>query len=289
MADPQSTPPGDGEDQQRATAEDELDADGEGVTEDESTDGDAAVEALRQEVEAKYDFDDFGPADMAQMTAEEWEAAFDEESWITGPALLDRVADDLRSRVATREVFARIERHTEPDRVLAYSDEGYALVFPDGTVEGHGTVLRDVKPTVALCSMDDYDVPEPPSDAPLPEPDEIPDGGSELGNWMLQLIAGAQLLAGLVLLGGGGLTAAGAIGGAGASPVLLIVAGLAFLAIALVLFLVVANARLSDKFRSEEYRDRLRAVGLADGERPDFVPAIEADADGDGDEGRAQG
>ena len=284
MADPQSTPPGDGEDQQGATAEGAIDADG-----DEATTDDESVEALRQEVEAKYDFDNFGPADMAQMTAEEWEAAFDEESWITGGQLLDRVADDLRSRVATREVFARIERHTDPDRVLAYSDEGYALVFPDGTVEGHGTVLRDVKPTVALCSMDDYEVPEPPSDDPLPEPDEIPDGGSELGNWMLQLIAGIQLLAGLVLLGGAGLAATGAIGGAGASPVLLVVAGLAFLAIALVLFLVVANARLSDKFRSEEYRDRLRAVGLADGERPDFVPAIEADADGDGDEGQPQG
>jgi hypothetical protein len=284
MADPQSTPPGDGEDQQGATAEGAIDADG-----DEATTDDESVEALRQEVEAKYDFDNFGPADMAQMTAEEWEAAFDEESWITGGQLLDRVADDLRSRVATREVFARIERHTDPDRVLAYSDEGYALVFPDGTVEGHGTVLRDVKPTVALCSMDDYEVPEPPSDDPLPKPDEIPDGGSELGNWMLQLIAGIQLLAGLVLLGGAGLAATGAIGGAGASPVLLVVAGLAFLAIALVLFLVVANARLSDKFRSEEYRDRLRAVGLADGERPDFVPAIEADADGDGDEGQPQG
>jgi hypothetical protein len=284
MADPQSTPPGDGDDQQGATADGDIDAGGDGAT----ADGEASVEALRQEVEEKYDFDDFGPADMAEMTAEEWEVAFDEESWITGAALLDRVADDLRSRVDTREVFARVERHTDPERVLAYSDEGYALVFPDGTVEGHGTVLRDVKPTVALCSMDDYDVPEPPSDDPLPEPDEIPDGGSELGNWMLQFIAGVQLLAGLVLIGGGGLAAAGAIGGAGASPVLLIVAGLAFLAIALVLFLVVANARLSDKFRSEEYRDRLRAVGLADGERPDFVPAIEAESDGRRDDGHPE-
>jgi len=247
------------------------------------------VEALREQIEEKYDFDDFGPADMAEMTAEEWEVAFDADSWITGPELLDRVERDLRSRVANRDVFARIERNHDPQRVLAYSDEGYALVFPDGSVEGHGTVLRDVKPTVALCSMDDYDVPEPPSDDPLPEPDEIPDGGSELGNWMLQFIAGVQLLAGLVLIGGGGLAAAGAIGGTGASPVLLIVAGLAFLAIALVLFLVVANARLSDKFRSEEYRDRLRAVGLADGERPDFVPALEAEADGDGSEGQVEG
>ncbi|WP_018258040.1 DUF7319 domain-containing protein [Halomicrobium katesii] len=287
MADPQSTPPGDDADQQGATADSGVNADGEqssGPATDE-----ASVEALRAEVEEKYDFDDFGPEDMAKMTAEEWEVAFEEESWITGGALLDRVADDLRSRVATREVFARVERHTDPQRVLAYSDEGYALVFPDGTVEGHGTVLRDVKPTVALCSMDDYDVPEPPSDDPLPEPDEVPEGGTELGNWMLQLIAGVQLLAGLVLIGGGILAAAGQIGGAGASPVLLIVGGLAFLAIALVLFLVVANARLSDKFRSEEYRDRLRAIGLSDGERPEFVPALEPDGSGEGEDGQHEG
>lgn len=280
MADPHSTPPEDADERQGATADDEI-----GPGDEGPEDGDEdSVESLRREVEAQYDFDDFGPEDMAKMSAEEWEAVFDEGSWITGPELLDRVADDLRSRVETREVFARIERHDDPERVLAYSDEGYALVFPDGTVEGHGTVLRDVKPTVALCSMDDYDVPEAPSEEPLPEPEEVPDGGSELGNWMIQAIAGTQLLAGLVLIGGGGLAAAGVVGGAGASPLLLVVAGLAFLAIAIVLFLVVANARLSDRFRSEEYRDRLRAVGLADGERPDFVPALEPDGAGDGEE-----
>jgi len=49
-----------------------------------------------------------------------------------------------------------------------------------------------------------------------------------------------------------------------------------------VLFFTVANARLSDKFRAEEYRDRLRAVGLEDGERPEFVPELtpeESEAD----------
>lgn len=281
MADRDSKPPAETDTEQGATAEDGVDPD-----ETESDGGDEkSVEALRTEVEEKYDFDDFGPEDMAKMTAEEWEVVFDEESWITDAALLDRVADDLRSRVANREVFARIERHQDPERVLAYSDEGYALVFPDGTVEGRGTVLRDVKPTVALCSMDDYDVAEPPSDDPLPDPGDVAEGGSELGNWMLQLVATIQLVAGLVLLVGGGLSAADVFGGPGASPVLLIVAGLAFLAIAIVLFLVVANARLSDKFRSEEYRDRLRAVGLEDGERPEFVPSLEPESTGDSDDG----
>jgi hypothetical protein len=49
----------------------------------------------------------------------------------------------------------------------------------------------------------------------------------------------------------------------------------------------VANARLSDKFRAEEYRDRLRAIGLDDGERPEFVPELTSEETGD--EGDAEG
>ncbi|MFC7250041.1 hypothetical protein ACFQJ5_09345 [Halomicroarcula sp. GCM10025324] len=242
------------------------------------------VEALRRQVEEKYDFDNFGPADMADMTAEEWDVAFDPDTWITGDELLDRVDRDLRNRVATRDVFARIERHTDPPRVLAYSDEGYALVYPDGSIEGEGTVLRDVKPTVALASMDSYDVPETVPDNPLPEPEAVPEGGGELGNRMLQVIAGAQLLAGLGLILGGVLSVANVIGGPGVNVVFLFVGGLAFIAIALVLFFTVANARLSDTFRAEEYRERLRAIGLEDGERPDFVPELEPQRSGDGEE-----
>jgi hypothetical protein len=70
-----------------------------------------------------------------------------------------------------------------------------------------------------------------------------------------------------------------------------LIGGLGFLTIGLILFTVVANARLSDRFRAEEYRNRLRAIGLESGERPDFVPiedgrfvgqadANEADTDG---------
>ncbi|MDS0281372.1 DUF7319 domain-containing protein [Haloarcula onubensis] len=239
------------------------------------------VEALRKQVEEKYDFDDFGPADMAEMTAEEWDVAFDEESWITGAELLDRVERDLRSRVATRDVFARVERNRNPPRVLAYSDEGYAIVYPDGSVEGEGTVLRDVKPTVALCSMDSYEVPESVPDNPLPEPDAVPEGGGELGNRMLQVIAGVQLLAGVAMLAGAvfALLDVFGLGGPGANIEFLVVGGLAFVGVSLVLFFTVANARLSDKFRAEEYRDRLRAVGLEDGERPEFVPELTPEND----------
>ena len=235
------------------------------------------VDALREQVEAKYDFDDFGPADMAEMSADEWEVAFDAESWITGPALLDRVTRDLRSRVGDRDVFARIERNDDPPHVLAYSDEGYAVVYPDGSVEGEGTVLRDVKPTVALCSMESYEVPESVPNNPLPEPEAVPEGSGELGNRMLQAIAAAQLLAGIAMIAGAVLAIAGVVGGPGTNIEFLFVGGLAFIGVSLVLFFTVANARLSDKFRAEEYRDRLRAIGLDDGERPEFVPELTPD------------
>jgi hypothetical protein len=228
--------------------------------------GDPDVEALRRQVEGKYDFDDFGPQDMAEMTAREWEVAFDHESWITGPQLLDRLEADLKTRVVQRDVFARVERFDDPDRLVAYSDEGYAVVYEDGTVEGVGTVLRDVKPSIALASMEEYDAPEMPEGEVLPSPLEVPEGSGELGNRMLQVVAAAQLLFGIGLLVGALGLGLNLIAG---------VAGLFFLAIGAVLFFVVANARLSDKFRAEEYRNRLRAVGLDADERPAFLDELE--------------
>jgi len=232
------------------------------------------VEALRQRVEEKYDFDDFGPEQMREMTPEEWDAAFDDETWITGRDLLDRVEADLANQIANRQVFAVVERIRQDgeQRLLAYSDEGYTLVHSDGTVEGFGTVMRDVKPTVALCSMESYTPPEPPDgDVFLPDPESVPEGSGELGNLMLQVIAGMQVLAGIILIGSWWFTDISGIG---------VVIGGGFLFVGFVLFLTVANARLSDRFRSEEYRDRLRAVGLEAGERPDFLPLD----DGDGSE-----
>jgi hypothetical protein len=226
-------------------------------------DRELTTEELRAQVEAKYDFENFGPREMEQMTVEEWEAVFDPETWITGEELLERVEADLKNRVLQRDVFARVERLSNPERVVAYSDEGYAVVYPDGSIEGEGTVLRDVKPTVALCSMDDYDVPPMPEGDLLPQPMDVPEGSGEFGNLMIQVVAGAQVLAGMVLLGAAAFTDLSVISG---------VAGLGFLFIGLLLFFTVANARLSDKFRAEEYRNRLRAVGLEDGERPSFLP-----------------
>jgi hypothetical protein len=228
-----------------------------------------SVEALRTQVEEKYDFDDFGPKDMAQMTAEEWDVAFDIDTWVTGQELLDRVEADVKQRVADRDVFARVEQLSDPRRLVAYSDEGYAVVYQDGTITGEGTVLRDVKPSVALCSMEDYDPPEMPEGEVLPDPSEIAEGSGDLGHQVLQIVGGLQVLAGIVLLVVG---VAGLLGGAG---IIGIVAGLGFIVIGIVLFLLVANARLSDRFRAEEYRDRLRAVGAGTGERPEMLDEID--------------
>ena len=263
-------------------ASDDAVTDGERDSQDADTaaSADEDIEALRKEVEAKYDFEDFGPQDMAEMSQEEWEAAFDPETWITGAELLDRVEADLKNRVATRDVFARVERFD--DLLIAYSDSGYAAVYADGTVEGSGTVLRDVKPTVALCSMDSYDVPEMPDGEVLPEPQDVPESSDALGNTVLQVVAAAQLLAGAVLLGAWGLYLGGLLSPPGGQSGtlnlwLLFVAGIGFILIGLFLFVMVANARLSDKFRAEEFRNRLRAVGMEDDERPDFLDELEGD------------
>jgi hypothetical protein len=229
--------------------------------------GDADLEALREQVEETYDFENFGPADMAEMSLEEWEAAFDPETWIVGEELLDRVEQELNARVAIREIFAIVERVSDDneDRVIAYSDEGYAVVYADGSVEGEGTVLRDVKPTVALCSMDSYELMAPPEDGSLPEPRDIVEGSGEFGNLMLQVVAGVQMLVGVGLL-------IAWIALPSLSTVVAPIAAIGFLAIGFFLFLVVANARLSDRFRVEEFRNRLRALENADEQWADVLP-----------------
>ncbi|MFB6089730.1 MAG: hypothetical protein ABEJ97_01610 [Halobellus sp.] len=238
--------------------------------------GEAAdLEALRKEVDEKYDFDDFGPADMAEMSLEEWEAAFDPDTWIVGEELLDRVEQELEARVAIREIFAVVERITEgEDRVVAYSDEGYAVVYDDGSVEGEGTVLRDVKPTVALCSMSDYELMDAPEDASLPDPEEVVEGSGEFGNLMLQIVAGVQMLVGVGLLVAWLVLPS-------LTTIVAPIASFGFLAIGFFLFLVVANARLSDRFRTEEFRARLRALDAAGEEPPDAVAEVMPDADAD--------
>ena len=229
------------------------------------SDADTELAELRERVEAEYDFDDFGPEDMVRMDAEEWDAAFDPDTWITGGPLLDRVEAELKTRIARREVFGLLERVRQDgeERILVYSDEGYVIVRPSGEISGRGTVLRDVEPIVALAAMEAYEVPDPPDDWSLPHPDTVPEGSGEFGNLMLQVVAGVQLLAGVALLGASLFV--------GLEGIVAPAVGLVFLLVGLFLFAMVANARLSDRFRSEEYRDRLRALREAE-ERPGFVP-----------------
>jgi hypothetical protein len=255
-------------------------ADAESAPDEEGPLAELSEDELRDRVEAEYDFENFGPADMAEMSSEEWEVAFDADTWITGDELLDRVRQDLETKVATRDVFAVLEEIEQDGQrcILAYSDEDYALVYPDGSVEGFGTVLRDVKPIVALCSMEGYEPDTPPESADLPDPEDVPEGSGEFGNLMLQVIAGVQGIAGLALLAGAVVIDSPGPG-ENIGSVLMIVLGLGFVVVSVLLFGTVANARLSDKFRAEQYRERLRAVGLEDGERPEFLPLSDPEND----------
>jgi hypothetical protein len=219
-------------------------------------DPDTERAALRAAVEERYDFERFGPAEMAEMDLTEWEAAFDPDNWVTGERLLDRVEQELSARVAMREIFGVIERHADPDRVLAYSDEGYAVVRPDGSVEGAGTIVRDVEPSVALCSIPEYEMLDVP-DRSLPRPEDVTEGSGALGTMMLQVVAAIHLLVGVVLIAAWLLSST-------VSSIIAPVAGLGFLLVGGLLFLIIANARLSDRFRAEQYRNRLRALDEID-------------------------
>ena len=185
------------------------------------------IESLRAKVEEKYDFDDFGPTEMAEMSYEEWEAAFDPDTWIVGEELLDRVEQELRARVSIREIFGIIERIqiNSEDCLLAYSDEGYAIIYPDGSIDGDG----------------------------------------EFGNFMLQIVAAAQLLVGVGLL-------MSWIFLSSLETIVAPVAAGVFILIGIFLLVVVANARLSDRFRVEEFRARLAALERIKRERPAFLP-----------------
>lgn len=238
--------------------------------------GAAEIESLRAAVEERYDFDDFGPAQMADMSADEWEAVFDSDSWTTGTDLLDRVEQDLRAHVERRDVFAVIERDEidtddgRTDAVIAYSDEGYAVVYPDGSVEGRGTVVRDVKPVVALCSMPGYDPDAPTGDGTLPDPEDVGHASTELGNRVMQIVGLVQFLAGV------GLFVAWIVF---QLSVIVPVVAVGFLLFGTFILGLVANARLADRFRAEEYRERLRSANVGTGERPAFVPGGEDEAD----------
>jgi hypothetical protein len=263
------------EDERDGTAETGPDPNGPEETEELST------EELRQQVEEQYDFEAFGPADMAEMSVDEWEAVFDPDSWITGAELLDRVEAELRHNVQTRQVFAAVERvgDGEDERVVAYSDEGYVIVRPDGSIQGTGTILRDVEPMVALCSMEEYDVPDVDEDAGLPHPDSVPEASGDFGNQMLQVVAGVLSLSGVAFVGAWIASLVGALDLVFAAAIVLTL-GIVFLLLGVFLFVTVANARLSDRMRSQQYRDRLRAVGAGSDERPSFLPAEAFEAGG---------
>jgi len=119
--------------------------------------------------------------------------------------------------------------------------------------------------------MEDYEVPAVDETAGLPHPDTVASGSGDFGNRMIQVVAGATMLAGVAFVGVwvGSVVGVVDIGFAGAIVVTL---GVLFVAVGAFLFMTVANARLSDRMRAEQYRDRLRAVGAGSDERPEFLP-----------------
>jgi hypothetical protein len=126
---------------------------------------------------------------------------------------------------------------------------------------------------VALCSMEEYEIPEPPESYRLPSPEAVPEQTGELGNLMIQIIAGMQLLGGVGLIGAWVFTDIGLV-----APAI----GGIFLVVGIFLFSLVANARLSDRFRAEQYRNRLRAVETDGFERPEELDSGERPAGADG-------
>lgn len=228
-----------------------------------------SIEELRDAVEERYDFEEFTEHDMADMSQAEWAAVFDADSWITGAELLDRLERDLRRRVAERDLFAVVERLD--DRVLAYSDSSWAVVHGSGRLDGEGPLRREIEPFVALCAMEDYEPEAAPVEKPLPNPEDVEVGSGRLGNLLLQLVALVQVLGGIGLL-----VAPLLVSLPGSSTVVLTTtAGLGFVAVGVVLFVLVANARLSGRFQAEGYRQRLEAARVGVDERPDFIPVQE--------------
>jgi hypothetical protein len=116
---------------------------------------------------------------------------------------------------------------------------------------------------------------DPPADGSLPEPREVVEGSGEFGNLMLQIVAGVQVAVGVGLL-------VAWLALPSLSTVVAPIAAIGFLVIGFFLFLVVANARLSDRFRVEEFRNRLRALDEADEQWADVLPEDLRDAVDDG-------
>ena len=194
----------------------------------------------------------------------------DLEFSIVGKELLNRVDLDIKDRISRRNIIAAIEtiHIDDEENLLIYDDAGYALIALDGSVSGMGSIRTEIENIVVLCSMDTYDVPELPAGDFSLNIDAPSKSSSGIGNKLLQILASSFLVIGILLLFSPLFVNFPRPG----SGILTSVSGFGFIFTGLFLLLGVVHSRLSDRFRSTEYADRLKKIGIGSDFRPDFLP-----------------
>jgi hypothetical protein len=125
-------------------------------------------------------------------------------------------------------------------------------------------------PVVAVCTKEKFKVTEPPANADLPSPKTVKPGSGGLSRRLLLVVGVIRVIAGVVLLVSPVIVRLGP--GAGAFTAVI---GLIFVGVGVLLGVLVANARLADRFRAAEYRERLEAAGVGSDQRPAFLPAMD--------------
>ena len=186
----------------------------------------------------------------------------DLEFSIVGKELLNRVDLDIKDRISRRNIIAAIEtiHIDDEENLLIYDDAGYALIALDGSVSGMGSIRTEIENIVVLCSMDTYDVPELPAGDFSLNIDAPSKSSSGIGNKLLQILASSFLIIGILLLFSPLFVNFPRPG----SGILTTVSGFGFIFTGLFLLLVVVHSRLSDRFRSTEYADRLKKIGYTE-------------------------
>lgn len=194
----------------------------------------------------------------------------DLELSIVGKELLNRIELDVKDRISRRNIIAAIETIHIDDEVhlLIYDDTGYALISLDGSTSGMGSIRTEVENIVVLCSLSTYDVPELPSGDFFLGMNVPSKPSSGVGNKLLQMLASSFILIGILFLFSPLFVNFPRPG----SGILTTVSGFGFILTGLFLLLVVVHSRLSDRFRSMEYADRLKKIGIGSDFRPDFLP-----------------
>ncbi len=195
------------------------------------------------------------------------------EKIIVGTDLLDRIEADTKDRIRRRNILAMIERISieGTGHILIYDDLGYALVEPDGSVSGIGSIRTEIENVVVLCSMSSYDVPELLNGNFLPKISSTYKPANQIGNKLLQTLSFSFFIIGFILL----ISPIFINFYASSATILTTISGLGFILTSLFIITLVIHSRLSDRFRSSEYQNRLKNIGIGSNSRPSFIPQFE--------------